>query len=74
MVLDQFRFSTDQEIEKQISSWWEDLEYFRKLKVLLLAYPDLGGICKIEKSGIGKLWKEIPLSRKKELYEDAWKY
>jgi len=74
MLLDRFRFMTNQEVEKEINNYFEDLEYLKKIKVLLLAYPDLGGICKIEKSGIGKLWKEIPLSRKKELYEDAWKY
>jgi hypothetical protein len=72
-MLDRFGSKTDQEIEKEISSWWEDLEYLKKIKILLLAYPDLN-ITKIEKSGTGKLWKEIPLERKKEFYEDAWKY
>ena len=72
-MLDQFRFMTDQEIEKKIFDWWEDLEYFKKLKVLLIAYPDLN-ITKIEFQGIDVLWKKIPLERQKDIYNGAWKY
>lgn len=72
-MLDQFRFSTDQEVEKKILDWWEDLEYLKKIKILLLAYPDLG-ICKIESQGIDILWKKISLEQKKDIYQDAWKY
>jgi hypothetical protein len=73
MVLDQFRFLTDSEIEKKISEFWDDLEYLKKIKILLLVYPDLN-ITKIEFQGIDVLWKEIPLERKKDIYQGAWKY
>ena len=71
--MDQFRFMTDQEIKKQISDFWEDIEYLTKIKILLKAYPGYS-ITKLESRGIAKLWLAIPLDRKKEIYEDQWKY
>ena len=73
MVLDGFRNLTDQEVKKKISDWWEDLEYFKKLKVLLIAYPNLN-ITKIESQGVADLWRKIPLERKKYFNQGAWKY
>jgi hypothetical protein len=72
MVLDQFRFMTDQEIEKKIFDFWEDLEYMPKLKILLRIYPELN-ITLIEKKGVKDLWEKIPLEEKKDIYQDQWK-
>jgi hypothetical protein len=72
-MLDQFRFMTDQESEKKIFNFWEDLEYIPKLKILLKFYPELN-ITKIESQGIKNLWGKIPLEEKKNIYQDQWKY
>lgn len=73
MVLDQFRFLTDSEIEKKISEFWDDLEYLTKIKILLKAYPD-HSITKLEKKGISKMWKSLPLEIQKDVYDSQWKY
>ena len=74
MVLDSFRFKTKEEIEKMLIDFWEDLEHIPKLKILLKAYPDLGGICKIEAKGINDLWNKISLEEKKYIYSNQHKY
>lgn len=72
MVLDQFRFMTDEGIKKRISDFFDDLEYIPKLKILLRAYPELN-ITKIELKGIDVLWEKISLGEKKNIYQDQWK-
>jgi len=73
MVLDQFRFMTDQEIEKRINGYWEDLEYLVKIRILLKAFPGYS-ITKLESRGIGKLWKALSLKKQKEIYQDSFRY
>lgn len=73
MVLDRFRFSTEQEIEKAVNNWFEGLEYIPKLKILLRFYPELN-ITKIELKGIDVLWEKISLEEKRNIYQDNWKY
>jgi len=73
VILDSFRNLTDQEIKKKISDFWEDLEYLKKIKILLLDYPELN-ITKIESQGVKNLWKKISLERQKDIYNGAWKY
>lgn len=73
MVLDQFRFMTDEEIKKKISEFWDDLEYLTKIRILLKAYPGYS-ITKLEERGIAKIWKAISLERQKDIYQDQWKY
>lgn len=73
MVLDIFRFLTDQEIENKIFDFWEDLEYLVKIRILLKVYPDYS-ITKLESRGIAKMWKALSPERKKEIYSEQWKY
>ena len=68
-----FGFQTDQEIKKTIDDWFFDLEYLERLRVLLKVYEGLN-ITKIEEQGISTLWRKIDLSRKKEIYQEAWRY
>ena len=68
-----FGFQTDQEIRKTIDDWFFDLEYLERLRVLLKVYERLN-ITKIEEQGISKLWNKIDLWRKKEIYQEAWRY
>ena len=68
-----FGFQTDQEIKKTIDDWFFDLEYLERLRVLLKVYERLN-ITKIEEQGISKLWNKIDLWRKKEIYQEAWRY
>ena len=68
-----FGFQTDQEIKKTIDEWFFDLEYLERLRVLLKVYERLN-ITKIEEQGISKLWNKIDLWRKKEIYQEAWRY
>ena len=68
-----FGFQTDQEIKKTIDDWFFDLEYLERLRVLLKVYEGLN-ITKIEEQGISKLWNKIDLWRKKEIYQEAWRY
>jgi len=68
-----FRFQTDQEIRKTIDDWFFDLEYLERLRVLIRVYEKLN-ITKIEEQGISTLWRKIDLSRKKEIYQEAWRY
>ena len=68
-----FGFQTDQEIRKTIDDWFFDLEYLERLRVLLKVYEGLN-ITKIEEQGISTLWRKIDLSRKKEIYQEAWRY
>ena len=74
MALDPFSLRTESEIKDMIKNFWEELEHIPKLKILLRAYPDLGGICKIEAKGINSLWNKIPLEERKNIYQDQWKY
>jgi len=73
MVFNRFKLKTDQEIGKEIDEWFFDLEYLAKIRILLRVYPKLN-ITKIESQGIDILWKKISLERKKDLYQDNWKY
>ena len=68
-----FGFQTDQEIKKTIDDWFFDLEYLERLRVLIRVYEKLN-ITKIEEQGISTLWRKIDLSRKKEIYQEAWRY
>ena len=72
-MIDPFYLKTESEIKDMLKNFWEDLEHIPKLKILLRAYPDLGGICKIEAKGINVLWDKIPLEEKKNIYQDQWK-
>lgn len=73
MVLDQFRFLTDSEIEKKISEFWDDLEYMVKIRILLKAYPGYS-ITKLEEREISKMWKSLSLEQKKDIYNYQYRY
>jgi len=72
-MLNPFGYKSEEETKNMIRNFWEDLEHIPKLKILLRAYPDIGGICKIEAKGINGLWDKIPLEQKKNIYIDQWK-
>ena len=67
------KFKTDEEIKKEISSWWEDLEYLVKIRILLKAYPGYS-ITRLESRGIGKMWKALSLEKQKDIYQDSFRY
>jgi len=73
MVLDPFRFKTNQEIIKQVDEWFSDLEYLVKIRILLNAFPGYS-ITKLEERGISKMWKSLSLERKKDIYNSQYKY
>jgi len=74
MVLDPFRFKTDEEIEKIISDFWEDnIEYLVKIRILLKSYPGYS-ISKLEERGISKMWKSLSLDQKKDIYNSQYRY
>jgi len=70
---DPFKYKTEPEIKKQISDFWEGLEYLVKLRILLREF-DKFNITKIEERGISKLWQGLSLQRKKEIYQYQYKY
>jgi len=72
-MLDSFRLKTDQEVKNMIREFWEDLEYLVKIRILLKAYPGYS-ITKLEERNINRMWRSISLERKKEIYEDQYKY
>ena len=72
-MLDSFANITDQEIKKRISEFWEDFEYLAKIRILLKAYPGYS-ITKLEARNINKLWKSLSLEKKKDIYDNQFRY
>ena len=72
-MIDSFRLRTKEEIEKMISDFWEDIEYLMKIRILLKAYPDYS-ITKLEERGISKMWKSLSLEKKKDIYNNQYRY
>ena len=69
-----FYLKSDQESKEMIKNFWEnDIEYLVKIRILLKVFPDFS-ITKLESRGIGKMWKAISLSDKKEIFQDQYKY
>ena len=73
MPLDPFYLKTEEEIKKMINDWFFNLEYLKRLAILLRAYPKLN-ITKIESQGVSILWNKVSLERQKEIYQEAWQY
>ena len=71
--MDPFYLKSESEIKKMINDFWEDLEYLVKIRILLRVYPKFN-ITKLEERNINKLWKSLSLERKKEIYQDQYKY
>lgn len=72
-MMDSFINLTYQEAEKKVDDFFNGLEYLDKIRILLRVYPGYS-ITKIEERKIPKLWKAISLIKKKEIYQDNWKY
>ena len=72
-MIDSFRLRTKEEIEKMISDFWEDIEYLMKIRILLKAYPNYS-ITKLEERGISKMWKSLSLEKKKDIYNNQYRY
>lgn len=73
MVLDSFRFKTEEEVKKLISEFWSDCEYLVKLRILLKIFEDYS-ITKLESRNINKLWRSVSLEEKKNIYNSQHKY
>jgi len=71
--MDLFRLRTEEEIKNMISEFWEDTEYLVKLRILLKAYPGYS-ITKLEERGISKMWKSLSLEKKKDIYNNQYRY
>jgi hypothetical protein len=71
--MDPFYLKTKKEAEDMVKNFWEDLEYLVKIRILLRVYPKFN-ITKLEERNINKLWKSLSLERKKEIYQDQYKY
>lgn len=72
-MLDSFSNLADQESEKKVDDFFNDLEYLDKLRILLREF-DKFNITKLESRGIYKMWQGIPLQRRKDIFQDWWKY
>ena len=72
-MFDPFRLRTPEEVKKIISEFWEDLEYLVKIRILLKAYSGYS-ITKLESRGISKLWKALSLEKKKDIYQNSFRY
>jgi len=72
-MLDSFRLRTKEEIEKMIFDFWEGAEYLMKIRILLKAYPNYS-ITKLEERGIFKMWKSLSLEKKKDIYNNQYRY
>jgi len=73
-MIDLFRLKTEEEIKKMISDYWEeDIEYLIKIRILLKAYPGYS-ITKLEARNINKLWKSLSLEKKKDIYNNQFRY
>jgi len=59
--------------EKMISDFWDDVEYLVRVRILLKMYPDYS-ITKLESRGINKMWKSLPLEKKKDIYNNQYRY
>jgi hypothetical protein len=71
--MDPFYLKSESEIKKMINDFWEDLEYLVKIRILLRVYPKFN-ITKLEERNINKMWLALSLERKKEIYQDQYKY
>jgi len=49
------------------------IEYLVKIRILLRVYPKFN-ITKLEERNINKMWLALSLERKKEIYQDQYKY
>jgi len=72
-MLDPFYLKSEKETKDMIKNFWEDLEYLVKIRILLRIFEGYS-ITKLESRGIGKLWKSLSLEKRKEVYEDQYKY
>lgn len=72
-MIDSFGNLTDEEAKKKVDEFFFDLEYLSRIRVLLRVYEKLN-ITKIEEQGVSTLWRKISLERKKEIYNEAWRY
>lgn len=71
--MDLFRLRTEEEIERMLSEFWEDCEYLVKLRILLKFFPGYS-ISKLEARNINKLWKSLSLEKKKDIYNNQYRY
>jgi len=73
MEFDSFKLKNNEEIEKMISDFWENLEYLVKVRILLKAYPGYS-ITKLERRGVFELWESLSLEQKKDVYNNQYRY
>ncbi|MBA7529749.1 hypothetical protein ES705_21948 [subsurface metagenome] len=72
-MLDPFYNLTDQESKKKVDDFFSDLEYLDKIRILLREFEKLN-ITKIEEQGIKTLFRKISLDRRKDIFQEQWKY
>lgn len=72
-MLDSFRYKKKEEIGKMISDFWDDIEYLMKIRILLKSFEGYS-ISKLESRGIDKMWKSLTLERKKDIYDNQYKW
>ena len=73
MSLDPFYLKTKKEIEDMIKIFWEDTEYLMKIRILLKIFEGYS-ITKLEARNINKLWKSLSLEKKKDIYNNQYRY
>ena len=61
-----------EELRNEISTWWDNLKYLKKMEILLENYPKLD-ITGIEFQGVANLWREIGDLERKKLIMDLYK-
>lgn len=68
-----FHLKSEEETEKMIKNFWEDLEYLSKIRVLLRYYEGYS-ITKLEARNINKLFYALDLEKKKDILNNQYKY
>ena len=72
-MIDMFKFKNNQEIEKMIADFWEEIEYLVKVRILLSAFEGYS-ITKLEERGISKMWLALSLEKRKDIFNYQYRY
>ncbi len=72
-MLDPFYLKSEEETKNMIKEFWEDTEYLMKIRILLKIFEGYS-ITKLEARNINKLWKSLSLEKKKDIYNNQYRY